>query len=93
MPRKKKHDEAPELPEMPDRYIKQKLETVFPCDPRKNVECSKTGCYIHGGPCMMTTKLKYAKIRRPTDYAELQKQQTADIYARVDPEEVLRSNK
>ena len=91
MPKKKKP--APEPPELPDRYLKQKLETIFVCDPYKNVDCDKVGCYLTGGPCRTTTKLKYAKIRRPSDYAELQKQQTADIYARVDPDEVLRGNK
>lgn len=27
---------------------------IFVCDPRKNQDCKKTSCYIHGGPCQMT---------------------------------------
>lgn len=58
-------------------------KTLFPCDPRKNRECRKTGCYINGGPCHQTTKLKYAKISHPADYGKYQRQQTADLVGRV----------
>jgi hypothetical protein len=34
---------------------------IFWCDPRKNVNCQKDGCYIHGGPCRFTTNPKCAK--------------------------------
>lgn len=34
---------------------------IFWCDPRKNVNCRKTGCYMHGGPCRFTTNPKCAK--------------------------------
>ena len=40
------------------------------CDPYKNAECKKTGCFINGGPCMCTTNEKCAyeldgeKLRR-----------------------------
>lgn len=60
------------------------FNTLFECDPVKNRDCRKTGCFINGGPCHMTNKLKYARVDSPTGYAENQKRQTADLYARVD---------
>ena len=30
------------------------IETVYICDPAKNVGCSKRGCHINGGPCYST---------------------------------------
>jgi len=29
---------------------------TYRCDPEKNKECRKTGCYINGGPCKRTSK-------------------------------------
>ena len=34
---------------MPGTYI-------YECDPDKNTECSKVGCYLNGGCCLFTTK-------------------------------------
>jgi hypothetical protein len=36
-------------------------DTLFPCDPEKNTECNKRGCFINGGPCSKTRKLAFAK--------------------------------
>lgn len=58
-------------------------KTLFPCDPGKNKECSKSSCYINGGSCYQTNKLKYAKMTHPSDYGMCQRKQTADIYARI----------
>ncbi len=50
-----------------------KAKEVWLCDPRKNADCKKTGCYINGGPCRCTTHEKYAltafgeKFRAPVD--------------------------
>lgn len=34
---------------------------LFLCDPEKNTECKKTGCYIHGGPCFCTNNPEYRR--------------------------------
>ena len=39
---------------------------LYFCDPSKNTECRKTGCYENGGPCRHTTHAEYADT---TDYA------------------------
>lgn len=36
------------------------MTAPFICDPRKNTECSKTGCYLHGGECFSTQNAAYA---------------------------------
>ena len=36
-------------------------KTLYKCDPYKNAECKKTGCYIHGGMCDGTTEKQYAR--------------------------------
>lgn len=33
---------------------------LYACDPRKNIDCSKSGCFIRGGECWMTTKKECA---------------------------------
>jgi len=33
----------------------------YPCDPEKNQDCSKTGCYINGGECRHTLNKEYAR--------------------------------
>lgn len=49
---------------------------IWMCDPRKNTECKKTGCYLVGGPCRCTTKEEYAltlfreKIKAPNIFYE-----------------------
>ena len=30
--------------------------TLYKCDPAKNIDCKKTSCFIHDGPCRMTSK-------------------------------------
>lgn len=46
-----------------EKQQQQMLEdgVIFWCDPKKNVNCRKDGCYIHGGPCRFTTNPKCAK--------------------------------
>lgn len=34
---------------------------LYECDPEKNQECRKHGCYIHAGRCHKTTKPECAK--------------------------------
>lgn len=34
---------------------------LFTCDPEKNPNCSKTGCYLNGGRCSSTTNPEHAK--------------------------------
>lgn len=36
----------------------------YKCDPKKNKECKKTGCYERGGPCKLTLNPEYAKEER-----------------------------
>lgn len=45
----KKHIQAPE----PVR--------AYPCNPEKNTDCKKTGCYKRGSPCKLTLNPEYAK--------------------------------
>lgn len=33
----------------------------YPCDPEKNRDCSKTGCYINGGECRHTLNREYRR--------------------------------
>ena len=35
-------------------------EILFECNPQLNRECTKSGCYIHGGPCYLTTRRDFA---------------------------------
>lgn len=32
---------------------------LYPCDPEKNTDCMKTGCFLRGGPCRLTTNEKF----------------------------------
>ena len=34
---------------------------LYFCCPSLNTECTKEGCFIHGGPCQSTTDWKYAR--------------------------------
>ena len=36
-------------------------KNTYECDPEKNTECTKEGCYINGGECSRTTKKEYAR--------------------------------
>ena len=40
-----------------------KDEILYTCDPKINTECNKRGCHINSGPCFMTKKYKYRKIK------------------------------
>ena len=49
-----------------DREINKAIKAKEPvqaykCDPKKNTECKKTGCFERGGPCELTLNPKYAK--------------------------------
>lgn len=35
--------------------------TLYECDPEKNTECTKEGCFINCGPCHMTTHEEFKK--------------------------------
>ena len=35
-------------------------DDLYICDPRKNLECSRTNCYWYNGPCMCTTDKRFA---------------------------------
>lgn len=37
------------------------MEKLYKCDPSKNKECRKTGCFINGGSCCLTTNERYAE--------------------------------
>ena len=32
---------------------------TYPCDPDKNKECEKTGCFLNGGDCFQTSREEY----------------------------------
>lgn len=36
-----------------------KLPKIYLCDPSKNKDCKKTGCYLNGGDCRHTQKEEY----------------------------------
>ena len=40
----------------------EKYEDLYFCNPKKNVNCSKMACYIHGGPCYCTTNKRFKKL-------------------------------
>lgn len=35
---------------------------AYLCDPEKNKECGKQRCFLHGGPCHLTTNPNYRKV-------------------------------
>lgn len=35
------------------------MPKLFPCDPRKNLMCRKTNCFLYGGTCEHTTSRNY----------------------------------
>lgn len=37
-----------------------KAAPVWYCDPQKNESCKKTGCFLFGGPCHLTTSVRNA---------------------------------
>lgn len=36
-------------------------DDIYMCDPEKNTECTKTGCYINDGPCHFTCNKEFEK--------------------------------
>lgn len=44
------------------------FKPLYPCDPKKNVECKKDMCFMYGGECRSTTDPEYAK--KPDDPKE-----------------------
>lgn len=46
------------IEEIPVVIIPDKV--LYPCDPKKNTECTKTGCFLNGGDCFLTEKIEYA---------------------------------
>lgn len=46
------------------------LSDLYPCDPAKNTECTKTGCHINGGECFLTTQKKYSKLTKQKKYSK-----------------------
>lgn len=36
---------------------------LYECDAYNNTECSKTGCYLNGGPCFCTADVTEARTR------------------------------
>lgn len=47
------------LPE-PYQEGQAQRDALYPCDPSKNTECRKTGCFKNGGPCNSTRHAEYA---------------------------------
>jgi ATP-dependent Clp protease protease subunit len=41
--------------------LKTMLDSAFLCDPIKNIECGKKGCFLNGGPCRRTTNKEFEK--------------------------------
>ena len=54
-------------PEERDKANKEALKQflkdnpLYECDPDKNTDCRKTGCYTIGGPCHCTSHEEYAR--------------------------------
>lgn len=42
-------------------YIEIGKELYF-CNPVKNYDCKKTGCFLKNGPCHATTNIKFAVL-------------------------------
>ena len=40
--------------------MSDKPSVLFRCDPAKNYMCSKSNCFINGGPCTMTRNREFA---------------------------------
>ena len=36
-------------------------DNTYECDPEKNTNCTKEGCFINGGPCHMTVYEEFKK--------------------------------
>ena len=43
------------------QVFRMEAPVLYACDPDKNTECRKTGCYLNGGECYQTKHLKYAR--------------------------------
>ena len=52
------------------------MKMIYPCDPNKNINCSKTNCYyLNGGTCGHTKHSKFAS----DDYIK-----TLELYSKVE---------
>lgn len=47
--------------EIVNRINENKGITLYSCDPSKNTECKKNGCYITGGECHLTSHKEYSE--------------------------------
>lgn len=59
----------------------ENLKKMYFCDPNKNTECSKSGCFINGGPCYKTAKPEF-KLE-PNDIPESQRCCSRCVYESV----------
>ena len=41
--------------------VYERTKLFYPCDPVKNKDCRKTGCYINGGECWQTSEKAYRR--------------------------------
>jgi len=39
----------------------KEASALYVCDPLKNINCTKTGCHTHEGPCHNTRHVEFAK--------------------------------
>lgn len=55
---------VPKVAELEDEHLVEAMKaagkTLYECDPEKNMDCKKTGCYALGGDCKLTTKIEFA---------------------------------
>lgn len=66
------------------------MSTMYLCDPRKNTECSQTGC-IYGlcSECFSTTKAQFA-FRDRKGGAHLFRKQQIRLYVRIYEKEICK---
>lgn len=53
---KELHEAARQLEDSVESLVAELPDKLYLCDPEKNTDCKKTGCYLNGGYCYMTTK-------------------------------------
>lgn len=37
-------------------------KTIYYCDPTRNTQCRKTGCFLRGGPCQSVSDIEFAML-------------------------------
>lgn len=62
----KKIDDFVEAVKKFDVYTAEMYDDLFLCDPEKNTKCRKTGCYINGGECHLTSQ-KECRLRKRSE--------------------------